>query len=133
MPKTLPALHLSISIQRSFQDVYAFASNPANLPKWAAGLSNGITRQGDEWISESPMGRVKVKFAPANPFGVLDHDVTLPSGQVVHNPLRILPNGTGSEVVFTLFQLDGMSDQEFERDAGMVQSDLKRLKQLLES
>jgi hypothetical protein len=33
----------------------------------------------------------------------LDHDVTLPSGETLSNPMRVVPNGTGSEVVFTLF------------------------------
>ena len=31
----------------------------------------------EDWIAESPMGTVKVKFAEKNQFGVLDHDVTL--------------------------------------------------------
>ena len=60
--------------------VYEFASNPENLPKWAAGLSGSIRKVNEEWIAESPMGRVKVKFAEKNKFRVWDHDVSLPSG-----------------------------------------------------
>jgi len=77
---TFTAKHISVSINRSSTHVYEFASNPENLPKWAAGLSGSIRRVNEEWIAESPMGTVKVKFTEKNKFGVLDHDVTLSSG-----------------------------------------------------
>ncbi len=54
-----------------------------------------------------------------------------PDGGAMHNPMRVMPNGSGSEVVFTLFQR-GMSDDEMARDAGMVARDLAALKALLE-
>ncbi len=130
---SFPVKHITTTIKRSARDVYAFASNPANLPQWAAGLSGStISRSGDEWISESPMGKVKVKFAEKNLFGVMDHDVTLPSGEVNHNPFRVMPNGEQSEIVFTLFHLPRMSASEFEKDAGLVATDLKKLKATLE-
>ena len=78
-------------------------------------------------------GRVRVAFAERNPFGVLDHEVTLPSGEVIHIPMRVVPDGDGSEVVFTLRRLADMSDQDFARDQGLVQADLTRLKRILEA
>jgi hypothetical protein len=78
------------------------------------------------------MGRVVLSFTSLNPYGVLDHDVALPSGETFHNPMRVLPLDSGSEVVFTLRRQREMSDKEFERDAGAVLADLIRLKQLLE-
>ena len=84
-------------------------------------------------IVETPEGPMAIRFADRNAFGVLDHYVRLPSGQEVLNPMRIIPNGTGSEVLFTLFQLPGMSDDRFAEDAGLVERDLKTLKKLLES
>lgn len=126
------AKHISISIQRSPSLVYEFASNPANLPQWAAGLSGSIMKSGEQWIADSPMGKVIVKFSEKNHFGVLDHDVTIPSGETFHNPMRVLKNGEGSEVVFTLYRHANMSDQEFERDAAQVAKDLAKLKSILE-
>ena len=102
---TWDARHISIPIARDPQTVIAFAGNPENLPLWAAGLSSGIARDGDDWVSESPMGKVRVSFRGPIELGLLDHDVTLPDGAVVHNPLRVLPNDDGSEVVFTLSSL----------------------------
>ncbi|MFE6633672.1 SRPBCC family protein [Streptomyces tendae] len=126
--------HLGVHIDRAAADVYAYASNPANLPAWAHGLGTSIEKRADHWVAESaPMGRVTVTFTPPNDLGVLDHDVTLPSGKTVHNPVRVIADGTVSEVVFTLRRRPGTSDADFERDAAMVTADLARLKELLES
>ncbi|MFF3604175.1 SRPBCC family protein [Streptomyces sp. NPDC002463] len=126
--------HVSISIDRSVADVYAYASDPVNLPAWAHGLGKSIEKVGDEWVADSsPLGRVTVRFVPRNDLGVLDHDVTLPSGQTFYNPVRVIADETGSEVVFTLRRRPEMSDAEFERDADTVAADLTRLKGLLES
>jgi len=113
---TFTAKHISVSINRSAAQVYEFASNPENLPKWAAGLSGSIRKVNEEWIAESPMGTVKVKFAEKNKFGVLDHEVTLPSGVKIYNPMRVFPNNDGSELVFTLYRRPDVSDQEFAQD-----------------
>lgn len=127
------ALHVSQTIERSPSDVIAFAADPRNLPQWAAGLSAGIRREKHRWVTDSPMGVVEVEFVGPIDAGVLDHDVTLPDGTVVHNPLRVLRNDTASEVVFTLYQRPGMTDDQFKRDAQMVREDLARLRELLET
>ena len=124
--------HISVSINRPAVEVYEFTSHPENLPKWAAGLSGSIRKVGGDWISDSPMGSVKVRFADRNPYGVLDHDVVLPSGETIHNPMRVFPNGDGSELVFTLYRRPGMSEQMFLEDAAAVAKDLNAVKTLLE-
>jgi hypothetical protein len=83
-------------------------------------------------VAWSPLGKVKIRFADQNAFGVLDHDVTLPSGVTVHNPMRVIPNDRGSEVVFTLFRRPGVSEAKFAEDARWVARDLRALKALLE-
>ena len=77
------------------------------------------------------MGRVKVKFADKNKFGILDHDVTLPSGETFYNPMRVFPNKDGHELVFTLYQRPGMSDDDFRKDEEQIITDLQKLKGLL--
>lgn len=126
--------HLSIVIERPTAAVYDYAANPANLPQWAAGLARTTVEQvDDQWIAESPMGRVTVTFAERNDFGVLDHVVTLPSGESVYNPVRVIPDGDASEVVFTLRRQSGMTEDQFDRDAEAVLADLATLKQVLEA
>ncbi len=124
--------HISTVIGVEPAAVHAFADDPANLPRWAAGLSGSVEYLDGRWRAESPMGTVTVTFAPANEWGVLDHDVELPTGEVTHNPLRVTAHPDGAEIVFSLRRADGVTDDEFERDAAMVTADLARLKQLLE-
>ena len=115
-------------------EVYDFAADPLNLPTWAAGLAGSkVERDGQEWFTESPMGRVTLKFAPRNDFGVLDHDVTLLSGQIVYNPLRVISDGDACEVVFTLRRRPEMTDADFERDADAVAQDLATLKSVVQA
>jgi hypothetical protein len=128
--------HVSVSIEAAPEVVYDYAADPQTWPRWAAGLAEGGLRQtGDGWVADSPMGQVTVEFAPPNTFGVLDHIVRLPSGDAVYNPMRVLPCGLGEprcEVVFTVRQLPGMTDAQFDADANAVAADLATLKRLVE-
>jgi hypothetical protein len=128
------SLHISIGVDRPVSAVYDFAADPLNLPRWAAGLAGStVERDGDGWFTDSPMGRVTFTFTPHNDYGVLDHDVTIPSGETVYNPLRVIRDGDGCEVVFTLRQRVGMTDEEFDRDAESVAKDLATLKAIVEA
>ncbi len=121
------------TITRPWRDVYEFARQPRNMARWAAGLAAGLRQDGDEWIGDGgPLGDIRVRFTPPNGFGVIDHDVTLPGGLTVHNALRVVPNGSGAEVMFTLIRQPEMDDAMFETDAAAVRRDLAALKSLLE-
>lgn len=124
--------HVSQVVHADPSSVYAFAGDVDNLPLWAAGLTAApVRRVGDELVVESPMGQVTVRFVPRNDLGVLDHDVRLPSGTTVRNPVRVLPHPDGCEVVFTVRQVE-LTDEEFERDVAAVARDLARLRDLTE-
>jgi hypothetical protein len=125
--------HISERIDRRPADVYDYVSDPANLPNWARGLGRSIENVDGRWFVETDSGRVGFAFVERNAYGVLDHVVTLPSGEAIYNPMRVIPDGEGSEVVFSVRRLPDMSDVDFVRDAGLVQADLTRLKQVLEA
>jgi hypothetical protein len=128
-----PSRTISVSINKPLAEVYAFAHLPENFMQWARGLATTLHKEGDLWIAETPEGKAKVRFSEPNPYGVLDHWVTLPDGQEIYIPLRVIANDTGSEVSLTLFRLSQMDDAAFERDAVMVASDLGVMKRLLEA
>ena len=131
---TLAARIIHTSIHRGWRAVHAFAAKPENMPLWASGLAAGLTRDGDDWIADGgPIGNVRVRFAPPNDFGIIDHRVTLPDGTVVDNALRVVPNGDGAEVMFTLLRQPAMDDAAFESDAAHVARDLEALKRLMEN
>jgi hypothetical protein len=132
MDGLLEVRNISVSIRRSPADVYAFISNAENIPRWATGLGTSVRRVDADWLLDGPLGSVKVRFAPPNDLGVADHDVVLPSGTSVHNPMRVVPNGSGSTVIFTLLKQPGVSAGEFDQDANAVATDLATLKAVLE-
>lgn len=132
--KTYKSVNISIAIECPVEKAYDFISEPKNLTLWAAGLADkSLTKIGEEWVTHSPMGIVKIRFVDKNPFGVVDHYVTLPTGQISYNPLRIVKNNQGSEVIFTLFRMPEAADESFALDRAMVQKDLEKLKSILES
>jgi hypothetical protein len=133
MDELFEVRHVSVSIQRSPQAVYEFVSDGRHLPRWASGLGASVQASGSDWLADGPLGRIRIRFAAPNQFGVLDHDVQLPSGDTVRNPLRVVANGTGSELTFTLFRLRGVDEPTFAADAATVERDLNRLKELLEA
>ncbi|CAN5421084.1 hypothetical protein BH10ACT10_BH10ACT10_17930 [soil metagenome] len=108
--------HLSVHVDRPADEVYTYVSDPAHLGEWAAGVSPDV----------------EVLFAPTNPYGVADHDVSLPDGTVIHVPLRVLPDGDGAEVVLTLRRAPGADDAAFEADDTAVRTDLETLRGRLE-
>ena len=129
---TSESLYICERIGRPADEVYEYAVDPANVPEWAPGLGSAVENVDGQWYVESPMGRVGFAFVERNVYGVLDHEVTLPSGEVIYNPMRVIRDGDGCEAVFTLRRLPGMSDEEFERDAKAVAGDLARLKKIVE-
>jgi hypothetical protein len=132
-----PARTVSVSVDRSPEVVYAFVADAFNLPQWAPGLCTGIVADPEAkggWRITTPDGPAHVRFAPVNDFGIVDHHVTLADGAtVVYVPLRVVPNGDGSEVLVTVFRREEMSDRDFEKDVAAVSEDLERLKELLEA
>lgn len=132
MAKDDTVRHLRIGIECPPDKVYAFVSNPENLPSWAKGLGASVLRDGDQWLVQTSQGQARLRFAPPNPFGVLDHYVSPAPGIEVYVPMRVIAHGTGSEVIFTLFRQPGMSDEKFAEDAALVEQDLAALKTVLE-
>ena len=128
---TLPSRRISITINVSSSKVYSFASNPLNLPKWASGLSGSIKKVKGKWVADSPMGKFTITFAPKNQFGILDHLVDF-KGKTFQNPMRVIPNKDGCDVMFTLFRHPGTSDKAYRDDAKTIEKDLMALKRLME-
>lgn len=123
---------ISQAVAVSADVAYDFARRMENLPQWASGLASGVHREDGVWYTESPMGRVAVAMAKRNPFGVLDHDVALPDGAVVHNALRVSPSGDGCVLTFVVLRQPGVGAERFAADVAHVRRDLRALKRVLE-
>ncbi|EPG72446.1 hypothetical protein LEP1GSC058_0246 [Leptospira fainei serovar Hurstbridge str. BUT 6] len=126
-------LHLSISVDLPKQIVYDFLSEPRNFPEWASGLCKSISPgEGDEWLIEAPEGNLRARFTDRNIHGVLDHYVILESGNEIYIPMRLISNGSGCELILTLFRLADMTSEKFKEDRDWVLKDLHTMRSLLE-
>jgi len=131
-PETVESRTITVRIDRPFDTVFDFLADPANWNQWAFGLGRNIRRSKDGWIADSDGGIARILFTLRNNFGVVDHTVIRSSGQRVYVPMRLIVNGSGCELLFTLFREPKMSDTQFDSDAGFVQRDLDGLKRLME-
>ena len=134
MPDTrLPARTFSVSIRCGWQALYEQIWRPEMFARWAAGLADSALRQdGERWVADGSDGPVALRFTPHNPFGVMDHWVDQGSAGEIYVPLRVVANGTGAEVLLTLYRQPGMSDEHFAADIKLINRDLRSLKTLIE-
>jgi hypothetical protein len=129
----MEALNITVSIACPPQKVYDFIVDPENLPKWAPGFAQSVTKEGEQWTVATSDGPMRISFVERNVFGVADHYVTVGSDAEVFNPMRVIPNGDGAEVMFTLFRAPNASAEQFSKDARLVEGDLRTLKSILEA
>jgi uncharacterized membrane protein len=133
MGRTFRAKTLTISIDRPTAEVYAFAAEVANLPRWATSFVRSVRKTPEGWVAETTEGSMGFEFTPKNALGVLDQIVRPAPGIENSIPIRVVQNGDGAEITFTLIQFPGMPDEKFARDLGMVARDLQTLKLVLET
>jgi hypothetical protein len=123
---------LTVTVRVPFAETYDFAHRPENFPKWRLRASS-ITRTEAGWIADTPDGRALLHFAPENEFGVLDHSIKLAGKSEAYFPLRMVQNGTGTQVELMLFYRGDSSDDYFEQETHRSKRGLLLLKNILES
>ena len=128
-----PSHTLSISIARTPGDVARYVADPRNLPHWAGAFCKSVRPEGDRWRIQTDDGEFGLRFLAVIDHGILDHVVEISDDVQVYVPMRVVPNGRGSEVLFTLFRLPAMTEQRWQTDLSMVSADLERLRVVLES
>lgn len=129
----LAAQTISVTIARPWREVYEAIWQPPAFARWASGLSDALLEQdGERWRAQGPNGPINIRFTAYNDFGVMDHYVDLGNGEEIYVPLRVIANGSGAEVLLTLFRQPGMSDEQYAADAAWVRRDLLALRGLFE-
>lgn len=132
MASMYPSRMVNVSIDHPPEQVYDYIYDLRHFPTWATSFCQSMEVQGELGQMMTPEGPAQIRFTARNHLGVLDHWVKPQGGEEIHVPMRVVPNGAGSEVIFTLYQLPGVSDEAFSRDAGQVLQDLQSLKRVLE-
>jgi hypothetical protein len=121
--------HVTINVDH--HHLFAFLADPGNLPKWAVGFCRVIRRDGDRWVAQTSQGEVTVRYVTHPDLGVIDYHISPRQGIEVAAFSRVLPNGDGSEFVFTQFQAPGMPDEVFEAQVRALKEELVVLRALM--
>lgn len=132
MQKPRETRSLSVSINCSLEHAYDFLCYPENFSKWASGLAGSLRKINGQWVAETKEGFMKVRFSDRNAYGVLDHWVYPQPNVQIYVPMRVVSNGSGCELILTLFRQPEMTDEKFAADAEWVMRDLAAAKKLLE-
>ena len=125
---------ISVSIQRPLDDVYTYLAKPLNYEQWAA-IEPGTFKplENGDWQGQTPFGFRHFRFTPPNGYGVLDHAIFVPGGELMYNPMRVVANEAGTDLTFTFFRRQGMDDSQFASAVEWITTDFLALKSLLEA
>ncbi|MEW6684206.1 MAG: SRPBCC family protein [Nitrospirota bacterium] len=125
-------VHQTITIRATPNAVFDFVANIETLPQWAVVFCQKLRRDGSRWIVTTPGGEMTLRYASDPRSGVVDMYTSVAGGEEDVAYSRVIPNGDGSEYVFTFFQTSDISDQDFARMGAALKKELGVLKGLLE-
>lgn len=125
---------ISLPIARPPSEVYEFLLEPRNYPRWAASLGGRFEHlESRDWRAETPHGPVIIRFAERNALGVLDHAVFREGEEPLTRMVRVVPNGEGCELIYTIFKPEHLDAEAFESEAEWTRTELEVLKSYLEA
>ncbi|MFG3224123.1 SRPBCC family protein [Kitasatospora sp. NPDC048194] len=131
---TTRSITKTVSIDRPVADVFAFLADPANWPTWAVVNVKSIEPTDDPgwWAMTTPVGAGKLRLRADAQYGILDHDY-LDDTASWTVPARVVPNGTGAEFMITFYRPPTFTDQFFDEQIALVDTELTTLKRILET
>ena len=122
----------SMSIHSEPTKVVKFLADPENLTRWAVGFAKSVRREGERWLVTTNNGEMTIRIRADASSGVVDFFMSPAPGVELLAASRVVPNGSGSEYVFTQFQAPGMPDDAFQASVTALGHELTVLRALLE-
>jgi hypothetical protein len=120
-------------LNRPAAEVYAFLAKPQNYAEWAAVTGRMVQIGPQDWRVDTAFGERIIRFCELNSFGVLDHAVYRAGEEPMMLPMRVVPNGEGSELMFLFFRRPDMSDEQFASSIEWINVDFLTLRSLIET
>jgi hypothetical protein len=122
----------SVTIAARPEDVLAFVGDGENLPRWAIGFAKSVRRCEPGWIVMSGQGDIPTSIVVHGTSGTVDFHMQSARGIEATAYARVVPNGEGSEFIFTQMQQPDVPDEVFDQLVAAVGHELVALKALLE-
>jgi hypothetical protein len=136
MTDTAPARSItkSVTIDRPASEVHSYLSDARNWPQWS--IVNVLAIESGThpgwWQMTTPRGPGELRIRADAATGLLDHDFRDPQASWTV-PARVVPNGRGAEFFITFFQPPALDDDEFDRQAALIDTELAALKNILQN
>lgn len=122
----------SVDVRVSAERAFDFINDPENWPKWAIVNMKSVKPATDGWYeTETRQGKGQLKMVSNKSLDLLDHVWKDPQASWTV-PARIVPNGDDSTFMMTFFQPPALDDEAFDTAAKEVDTELARLKEILE-
>jgi hypothetical protein len=118
----------SIAIDAPPDKVHRFISDATNIPRWAPAFATAIRPNDNHWVATTERGEAEIIVASNPDSGTLDIlDAADPTRGAF---VRVISNGPGSEVLFTLFFALDTPEQAVTAQMTVVDGELASIKQL---
>ena len=121
----------SRSIAAAPERVFAYVADGANLPLWAPAFAPAVRRAGEEWIVENGDAAFSVLLPTSAAAGTVD--IVAAADRRRGAFTRVLPNGDGATILFTLFFRPDTPHDAVAAQMAEVDSELDRIRAACEA
>ena len=118
----------SIAIDAPPERVHRFIADPINIPRWAPAFATAIRPNDAHWIATTERGETEIIVASHPESGTLD--ILSAADRTRGAFARVISNGAGSEVLFTLFFDPGTPEQAVTAQMTVIDEELASIKRL---
>ena len=115
---------------KSQKEVFEYLLQVEKWPEWSV-FAPSVTKDGNLWIVHTPQGDIKLRPAFNAELALLDHYLLVGDNEIFI-PNRVVPNGSGAEVIITIFQAPNLTEDKYQEQIGWVEKELQNLKKSLE-
>jgi hypothetical protein len=122
----------TITIAARADRVLAYVGDGAHLPQWAIGFAKSVRPHGSGWLVTTGQGEVPTTITVDDTAGTIDFRMQAAPDTDATAYSRVVPNGEGSEFIFTQLQQPGVTDELFDQLVAAVGHELVALKAQLE-
>jgi polyketide cyclase/dehydrase/lipid transport protein len=120
----------TISIAARPHVVLDVVADPYNLPRWAPAFARAVRPAGEDWLVDQGEGEARITVRVSRPHGTVDLLAAADHDRGAFT--RVVPNGDGSEYLFTLFFAEGTDEAAVSRQMTVVEEELQRVRALCE-
>ncbi|MFA5975121.1 MAG: RNA-binding protein [Elusimicrobiota bacterium] len=128
MRNTLRSKTLTASLPHDVQALFAKIADPDSLPQWHPNACRSIRRENGQILAESPRGPMGIRLIRDDRALLVDLIMCLSEGIEFTTSIRLLQNGSGSEIIMTMIQPQGLSDSTFNEQVHWAENALRGLR-----